>query len=299
MKIAEASTWLRKELEKIYAPSESASMAVMVMEYLTKLSRSDQLLKQHEPLDARPLLELTSIAHRLGGHEPIQYVIGECWFYGLKLFGNKNVLIPRPETEELVEWIIKDVSKKGLDVFDKKPTDPDQTTVLKILDVGTGSGCIALALKNKMPRAEVWGCDVSEEALNVARRNGSSLNIRVDFQGVDFLDAAQQRLLPSVDIIVSNPPYIRQKEKDQMNANVVAYEPHTALFVPDHDALVFYKALAEFGKNRLHPAGSIYMEIHEDLGNEVAGLFDKSGYTHVEIRKDMQGKDRMVKAEKP
>jgi release factor glutamine methyltransferase len=298
MKINEATTWLRKELEKIYPPSESASISLMVMEHLTKLSKSEQLQKQNETLELHALHNLTNFAHRLGGHEPVQYVLGECWFYGLNLFVDKNVLIPRAETEELVDWIIKDVSKKGLDVFDKKITGADKTTVLKILDVGTGSGCIALALKNKMPGAEVWGCDVSEEALNVARRNGSELNIRVDFQGVDFLDRSQQHALPSVDIIVSNPPYVPQKNKKDMQPNVLEYEPHTALFVPDNDALIFYKALADFGKIRLHEPGSIYMEIHEDLANEVASLFDFSGYSNVEIKKDMQGKDRMVKAEK-
>jgi release factor glutamine methyltransferase len=298
MKISEATIWLRKELEKIYSTSESASIATMAMEHLTGLSRSEQLKKQEEPLQVHSLHELTTMAHRLGGHEPIQYIIGNCWFYGLNLFVDKNVLIPRPETEELVDWIIKDVSEKKLDVFDKTATSSDQTTVLKILDVGTGSGCIALALKNKMQRAEVWGCDLSEEALNVARRNGSSLDIRVDFQGVDFLDPSQQRLLPSVDIIVSNPPYIPLKDQHEIQPNVLDFEPHTALFVPDNDPLVFYKALSEFGKIRLHPAGSFYMEIHEGLANEVASLFDIAGYKNIEIRKDMQGKDRMVKAER-
>jgi release factor glutamine methyltransferase len=213
----------------------------------------------------------------------------------LKLFVDRNVLIPRPETEELVDWVISDVKQKGLDVFNKNATAADKTSLLKILDVGTGSGCIALALKSAMPLAEVWGCDSSDEALNVARRNGSALNIRVDFQGVDFLDPAQQRLLPSVDVIVSNPPYIPLRDKHTIQPNVMDYEPHQALFVPDEDALVFYRALADFAMNRLHAGGNIYMEIHETLGNDVAELFKEQGYTNVELRKDMQGKDRMVK----
>jgi release factor glutamine methyltransferase len=146
-----------------------------------------------------------------------------------------------------------------------------------------------------MPKAEVWGCDVSEEALNVARRNGSSLDIRVDFQGIDFLDVSQQKQLPTVDIIVSNPPYIPLCNKEQMHSNVVEYEPHTALFVPDNDPLVFYRALAQFGKHRLHENGSLYIEIHEDLGKDVINLFKQEGYTKVELRKDMQGKERMIK----
>jgi release factor glutamine methyltransferase len=173
--------------------------------------------------------------------------------------------------------------------------EADQTTQLKILDVGTGSGCIALALKKAMPKAEVWGCDVSEEALNVARRNGSSLDIRVDFQGLNFLDKAQQKLLPTVDIIVSNPPYVPLKDKAEMQPNVVEYEPHTALFVPDNDPLIFYRAISQFGKKRLYENGAIYLELHEELGNAVVSLFKENGYTYAELKKDMQGKNRMVK----
>ena len=215
----------------------------------------------------------------------------------MELYVDKDVLIPRPETEELVDWIIKDVKASGKNVFTKKPGDADETTELKILDVGTGSGCIALALKKSMPLAEVWGCDISDRALNVARRNGSELNIRIDFQSVDYLDPAQQKHLPTVDILVSNPPYVPQKDKEEMRPNVLQYEPHTALFVDNNDPLVFYKALVEFGKHRLHPHGVIYMEIHENLGQDITRLFETNGY-HVELRKDMQGKNRMVKAER-
>jgi release factor glutamine methyltransferase len=295
MKIGEAKNWLKKELETIYPEGEAAAMAQMVIEDLTGLSRDTQTTQQHQPLNVHALHQLTVIAQRLRSHEPVQQVLGHAWFYGLKLFVDRNVLIPRPETEELVDWVISDVKQKGLDVFNKNATAADKTSLLKILDVGTGSGCIALALKSAMPLAEVWGCDSSDEALNVARRNGSALNIRVDFQGVDFLDPAQQRLLPSVDVIVSNPPYIPLRDKHTIQPNVMDYEPHQALFVPDEDALVFYRALADFAMNRLHAGGNIYMEIHETLGNDVSELFKEQGYTNVELRKDMQGKDRMVK----
>lgn len=295
MKIGEAKNWLKKELETIYPGGEAAAVAQMVIEYLTGLSRDALATSQHQPLDVHALHQLTAIAQRLRSHEPVQQVLGHAWFYGLKLFVDRNVLIPRPETEELVDWLISDIKQKGLDVFNKHTTAADQTSLLKILDVGTGSGCIALALKAAMPIAEVWGCDSSDEALNVARRNGSALNIRVDFQGVDFLDPAQQRLLPSVDIIVSNPPYIPLRDKSTLQPNVLDYEPHQALFVPDEDALVFYRALVAFAKIRLHAGGNIYMETHESLGNEVLSLFKEQGYTNVELRKDMQGKDRMVK----
>jgi release factor glutamine methyltransferase len=149
-----------------------------------------------------------------------------------------------------------------------------------------------------MPKAEVWGCDASEGALNIARRNGSELDIRVDFTGLNFLDEAQRKQLPTVDIIVSNPPYIPLKDKKTMAINVVAHEPHTALFVPDDEPLIFYKALADFGKHRLHSGGHMYMEIHEDYGLFVTQLFKKEGYTNIDLKQDMQGKDRMVKVQK-
>jgi release factor glutamine methyltransferase len=295
MKTGAAEQWLRQQLKTLYDESEAINIAAMVMEHVTQANKLERLKQTDEPLNVHQLHLLTEIEQRLQKHEPVQYVLGEAWFYNLKLFVDKHVLIPRPETEELVYWILSDVKAKGLDVFERGPAEADVTTQLKILDIGTGSGCIALALKQAMPKAEVWGCDVSEEALNVARRNGSELDIRVDFQGVDILDEAQQRLLPTVDIIVSNPPYIPLKDKDAMHANVLNYEPHQALFVPDNDALKFYKAIAQFAKRRLYENGCLYFEIHEDLGPAVAELFDNEGYT-TELRKDMQGKDRMVKA---
>ena len=295
MKLGEAEIWLRQELKSIYDEREASNIADLVLENLSGLSRVDRLTKKEERLVVQQLHHLTEIHHRLLHHEPIQYALGEAHFYGLKLFVDKHVLIPRPETEELVDWIINDVRASGKNVFEKKEFEADETTQLKILDVGTGSGCIALALKKTMPKAEVWGCDISDNALNIARRNGSETDIRVDFIALDFLDEAQNKQLPTVDIIVSNPPYIPLKNKVDMHPNVVDYEPHTALFVPNEESLIFYSALAEFGKHRLYENGKIYAEIHEDLGKEAIDLFEKEGYT-VELRKDIQGKDRMIKA---
>lgn len=296
MNSREAELNIRQQLAGIYDESEAANIAAMLIENITGLSRSGRIMK-NEMLTAGQNERMDQIIQRLQHHEPIQYILGEAWFAGMKLYVDKNVLIPRPETEELVQWIIDDVKKQGLGVFERQPAEADVTQELKIIDIGTGSGCIALGLKKTMPLAEVWGCDVSEEALNVARRNGSVLDIRVDFQNANFLDVVQQKHLPSVDIVVSNPPYIPQSDQQTMQPNVLHYEPHTALFVPNDDALVFYKALIEFGKNRLHAKGKIYMEIHEDLGNEVMQLFTDAGYK-AELKKDMQGKDRMVKATK-
>jgi release factor glutamine methyltransferase len=295
MKIAEAERYIKEKLSGIYEESEARNIASLAIEHITSFSKADRILKTGEPLSPQQQDQLNKDLERLLQHEPIQYIMNKAWFYGMELFVDKAVLIPRPETEELVEWIVNDIKASGKDVFEKRPAEADETTKLKILDVGSGSGCIALALKKAMPKAEVWGCDVSEKALNVARRNGSALDIRVDFQGVNFLDAPQQKSLPTVDIVVSNPPYIPFKDKEAMNPNVVAHEPHTALFVPDNDALVFYKALARFGKHRLYKNGSIYMEIHEDLGKSVVDLFKQEGYSHIELKKDMQGKERMVR----
>jgi release factor glutamine methyltransferase len=295
MKIGEAEKRLKEGLKGIYEESERSSISRLVLEACTGYNPSQLVLQKTEELSTTREEKLTEMLRRLQQHEPVQYVLNKAWFFGLELYVDKNVLIPRPETEELVDWIIKQVKTSGLNVFQRGLTGADVTSQLKILDIGTGSGCIALALKKAMPRAEVWGCDVSEEALNVARRNGAALDIRVDFQGINFLDKIQQKFLPSVDIIVSNPPYIPLKDKDTMERNVLDWEPHTALFVPTDDALLFYKAIIGFAEKRLHQNGSIYLEIHEDLGNAVAGLFRSAGYEQVDIKKDMQGKERMVK----
>jgi len=295
MKLFEAEQYVKEQLKGIYQEQEAINITDLAIEHVTGLLKTQRVSKKQTELSESQFSQLQKDLQRLKSNEPIQYVMNKTWFYGMELYVDKNVLIPRPETEEMVEWIINDMKASGKDVFIRRSMEADETTQLKILDVGTGSGCIALALKKAMPKAEVWGCDVSEEALNVARRNGSTLNIRVDFQGLNFLDEAQQKHLPTVDIIVSNPPYVPLKDKEQMQPNVVAHEPHTALFVPDNDPLVFYRALAEFGKKRLYESGTIYMEIHEGLANEVVTLFNKQGYSNIELKKDMQGKDRMVK----
>ncbi len=299
MKLFDAEQDLKQQLTKIYDESEAEGIASLAIEYLTGFSKTTRVSNKQTELSSEQTTKLDDILKRLLTSEPVQYIMNKAWFYGMELYVDKNVLIPRPETEELVQWIVDDVKTSGKDVFIRKPAEADETTQLKILDVGTGSGCIALALKKAMPKAEVWGCDVSEEALNVARRNGSALDIRVDLQGLNFLDETEQKQLPTVDIIVSNPPYIPEKDKRQMHPNILEHEPSVALFVPDNDALIFYRTLARFGKERLYDGGSIYLEIHESLGINVVQLFEETGYENVQLKKDMQGKDRMVKASRP
>jgi len=283
MTIEEARKEVNNSIATIYEKSEADNITEIVMEHITRWSRPERILNKEIPLSFTQKKLLSQIILRLEQHEPIQYLINEAWFAGMIFYVDKNVLIPRPETEELLDWIVKDVRS-------------DTSNIKKMLDVGTGSGCIAIALKNKIPNAEIWGCDVSDEALNVARMNADALNATIDFVPLDFLDPGQRKQLPHVDIIVSNPPYIPQSDKNEMKKNVLEFEPATALFVPDNDSLVFYNAIADFGKEKLNGNGNIYVEIHENLGEQVKNLFKLKGYSFAELRKDMQGKDRMVKA---
>jgi release factor glutamine methyltransferase len=211
---------------------------------------------------------------------PLQYVLGYAWFMGKRYKVNEQVLIPRPETEELVAWIIDDAGSVN--------------TQLNILDIGTGSGCIPIALKQALYAAAVTSCDISKGALAVAKENAANMNAGMEFIQTDFLDDTQWQLLGMYDVIVSNPPYIPIAEKDGLHANVRAYEPATALFVAD-DALVFYRAIASFGKQHLNSSGSIYCELHRDYAVATKALFEEQGYA-VELRKDMHGNWRMLKA---
>ena len=268
-------------LSDIYEAGEAAAITELVMEYVTGVAKKDRGQVKDISLNAEQREKAEKIMARLLTHEPVQYVLNESWFCGLKLYVDKNVLIPRPETEELVEWIIDNC---------RFPLDQ-----LRILDIGSGSGCIPIALKRRLRKADVWGCDISVPALDIARQNAATLGTEVNFIELDFLDRTTWKNLPSFDLIVSNPPYIPKSQRMTMSRNVVVYEPETALFVPDADPLIFYRAIADFGHEKLNSSGSIYLEIHEDLGNAVTSLLVTNGYK-VTLKKDMQGKDRMVKA---
>jgi release factor glutamine methyltransferase len=281
MTMQEATYFLLKRLRGIYSEEEASQITDWVMESLTGSKKTERMLYKNAAITNKEEAELQELTERLMQHEPVQYVLNETWFCGLKFYVDKNVLIPRPETEELVEWIIANC---------KFPIDK-----LKILDVGSGSGCIPIALKRKLRKAEVWSCDVSEAALMTAKRNANDLGVDVNFFQLDFLDKEKREQLPSFDIIVSNPPYVPEKDKDQMQPNVLKYEPSSALFVPDNDSLVFYKAIADFGKHHLNKNGTIYAEIHESIGEVVTLLFQSEHYS-IELKKDLQGKDRMLKA---
>lgn len=281
MTIQKANRHIFNQLKNIYEEPEAENISDWIIEHLTGTKKTDRIIHKEKLISAEQRLQLNDYLDRLLQHEPVQYVLNETWFCGLKFYVDKTVLIPRPETEELVEWIISDC---------KFPIDK-----LSILDIGSGSGCIPIALKKRLGKADVWSCDVSAAALKVADRNALTLGIGVKFTELDFLSKEQRDRLPSFDIIVSNPPYIPEKDKETMNPNVLSYEPPSALFVPDDDALVFYKAIAEFGEKHLNKRGIIYTEINETSGGPTANMFESNGYKTI-IKKDMQGKERMIKA---
>jgi len=252
------------------------------------MSRAEQVKNKVPYLTCSQLEDLDAITERLKKNEPVQYVLGEAWFAGMKFKVNKNVLIPRPETEELVDWIVKESQKVNPESF----RDKNQN----IIDIGTGSGCIPITLKKKLPKANVSAIDVCSEALFTATENAIELNTDVDFLLFDFLDKEKWKELHQYDIIVSNPPYVKQSEINTMHERVKEFEPHLALFVPDEDALLFYKKLSGFAINHIKPGGSLFVEINESLGEQVTNLFQAAGFANIELRKDMQGKDRMIKA---
>jgi release factor glutamine methyltransferase len=221
--------------------------------------------------------------------------LNEAWFYGLKFEVNESVLIPRPETEELVDWIIKEVRGKKYEVRRTAAAHATHHSPLTLLDIGTGSGCIPISLKKNLPDAEVSAIDVCSEALHTATTNALNNETEINFLLLDFLDESKWNTLGQYTIIVSNPPYIKTTEANTMSKHVLDYEPHKALFVPDDDALLFYRKIADFAMQHLHHGGAAYVEINQQLGKETVELFQQKGFT-VELRKDMSGNERMVKA---
>jgi release factor glutamine methyltransferase len=267
-----------------YGDAEAGNISDLVMEKITGWEKRERIENKTVPFSVMQEKLFYEMQGRLINHEPVQYVTGEAWFCGMKFRVDPSVLIPRPETEELVDWIYRDLKEK--------------ISSIKLLDVGTGSGCIAISLRKKLAKLETWACDTSSESLMMARTNADELQALVDFIELDFLSEEEQKQLPVFDMIVSNPPYIPISERDEMSRHVKDFEPEIALFVPDNDALIFYRAIAAFGKNHLSENGAVYLEIHESLGSAVMALLEENGYRHVELKKDMQGKDRMVKAAK-
>jgi release factor glutamine methyltransferase len=313
MTLHEAQQQLTTSLHNLYDNREAANIADLVMEHVTGMRKIDRIMHKQSPLQPEQVTQMQQYTQELLAHKPVQYVLHEAWFYGMAFYVDENVLIPRPETEELVEWVLEEVRSRKYEPGNTGPgaglmptvggsKNEDASYVLpptsrfSILDIGTGSGCIPISLKKKLPQAEVYACDVSEQALAVAAKNAAAHQTPIQFLQADFLNTGTWPTLPAVDIIVSNPPYIPHHNESSMLQHVLAYEPHLALFVPNEDPLVFYEAIARFAKEKLRAGGRIFVEIHEDLGEQTKALFELNGFT-AEVKKDFQGKDRMVKAQ--
>ena len=270
----------------IYDSQEAKSLTWLSINAASKLERAKYLSMRDEEIPAADLEKLLEILEQLKIGHPLQYILGETEFYDLKFKVNSSVLIPRPETEELVDWALITIREmKG------------ETEVLKIVDLGTGSGCIPISIKKFIPLADISAIDISKEALNTAKQNAEINNTEIKFIEDDILNPTSQELINNqYDIIISNPPYVTDSEKLEMHQNVLNHEPHSALFVPDNEALKFYIAIADFALNHLNKNGFLFLEINENFGKETGELLTKQGFKSVEIRQDMYGKDRMIKA---
>lgn len=275
MILSELFESLVAQLQPLYSKQESESLVIWLFEEYLGKSKTD--LTKNTPLDQGPV-ELQKAFKDLLTGKPIQYVIGKAPFYGRDFLVNDDVLIPRNETEELVHLIIKENKSSGL----------------RILDIGTGSGCIPITLALEMDQSEVFSLDVSEQALQVASQNAASLGADVVFQNCDILN--EQIPFENLNIIVSNPPYVRISEKEMMHENVLKYEPHLALFVNDDDPLLFYRQIVQKAKQVLKPKGGLYFEINEALGADVKKLLAENGFNDLKIIKDLNGRDRIVSA---
>ena len=271
-------------LEDLYPIEELKSFFYLLAEKYLNLSRINIALQLNNELTPEEQSSFYQAVDRLRNHEPIQYILGETEFFGMPIIVNKQVLIPRPETEELVSWIIDDVDKK-------------ETT---ILDIGTGSGCIAISLAKKLKSAVVSAIDISNKAIEVAKKNALINNVNLEFSRVDVLNfedklVLQDKWKSKFDIIVSNPPYVTMQEKKLMQLNVIDHEPDIALFVEDDDPLLFYRRISELSRQYLKHNGTLYLEINEYLGVEMEKMLNEAGFKHVELKKDMFGKNRMIK----
>ena len=270
---------LKQKLKTHFEAVELSSIIGMLIEEVSGWNRTQQILHQNTAFNQAQVDEIEKYTEQLICGKPIQYILGKAWFMGQNFIVNENVLIPRPETEELVEWIISYANIKN--------------KTLSILDIGTGSGCISITLKMALPHCEVSALDISKEALKVAQLNANNLNVSVQWMEQNILDTVA--LENAYDIIVSNPPYIPIGEKESMQKQVVNFEPSLALFVPDEDPHIFYRTIAKMAKQSLSKNGQLFFEIHYDQGNAILTLLNELNF-HAELRQDSFGKDRMIRA---
>ncbi|BFP43614.1 peptide chain release factor N(5)-glutamine methyltransferase [Flavobacteriaceae bacterium GF1] len=284
MLLKEIKTLFHKELDAIYPKTEVDSFFSLFLEHYLKLERFILALQPEYVLSKEEEQPFFEGLARLKLEEPVQYILGKAYFRDIELRVNKHVLIPRPETEELVEWVIRE--------------SKTQNSEFNILDIGTGSGCIAISLAKAFPNARVFAMDISKGALEVARQNAMTNQVDIHFMEADILDP-ELTLDHKFEIIVSNPPYVRELEKVEMRNNVAKYEPSTALFVSDEAPLVFYSAIVQFAKKQLNSGGRLFLEINQYLSSESEKLMLENDFGQVELRKDIFGNFRMLKAVGP
>jgi release factor glutamine methyltransferase len=278
MKLNEFYRHYLSKLGLIYVENEASNITKMVFESLANISRADVLRNSEMDIESDTFSLLNQALEQLLNHQPIQYVLGEAWFYHLKFKVYDAVLIPRPETEELVEIVIQHLKK---------------TNQKKVLDIGTGSGCIPISIKKKLPDINITSVDLSTKAIELASENADTFLTKIDFKVLDFLDDNNWVNLDVFDVIISNPPYIPHVEIKSMDKHVTAFEPHLALFVPDEEPLIFYKAILRFAQNHLDKNGNIFLETHENFADDVCSLFMSAGFEAV-VKNDMFEKPRMV-----
>ena len=272
-------------LSEIYPKTEIDSFFFILMEEKLNLQRIDTVLKPNFLIPESTLTDLKNILVKLQKEEPIQYILGNTEFYGLPFFVDNNTLIPRSETEELVAWILEEAAS----------FQSNKQIRLSILDIGTGTGCIPISIAKNLPKAKISAIDISSEALIVAKQNALLNKVEVDFIEIDILKT--KKLSQKFDIIVSNPPYVRELEKAEIKNNVLKNEPHLALFVTNENPLIFYDKITDFAKQHLSKDGLLFFEINQYLGKETCALLHKKGFKNIELRKDLFGNDRMIKCD--
>ena len=294
MIVKQYRNYFNETLKTIYPITEIDSFFFLLLEEYLGFRRVDIVLKSDFKITQETLNLLQSATKQLEQEVPLQYIIGKTEFYGLPFVVNKHVLIPRPETEELVAWVVSESSRfKTFNTSTKQTTDKKQ---LKILDIGTGSGCIPISLKKQLPFAKISAIDISKEALTVAKKNAVLNNVDIHFILQDILKTVA--LDQHYDIIISNPPYVRELEKKELKNNVFKNEPHVALFVENDNPLIFYAKIAELAKKYLNKNGLLFFEINQYLGTETIDLVNKKGLKNIQLKKDMFGNDRIVVASK-
>ncbi|WP_405605674.1 peptide chain release factor N(5)-glutamine methyltransferase [Polaribacter sp. Asnod1-A03] len=276
--------FLTEQLSTIYPKTEIESFFFLLIDEKLNLQRIDTVLKPDFLITDEILSELKDITKRLFNEEPIQYILGNTEFYGLPFLVNNSTLIPRPETEELVEWVINEVAK----------LHNNKTKKLQIIDIGTGSGCIPISLAKNLNNVSISAIDVSTEALKTAKENAVLNKVKINFLEKDILQT--DKLPKKYDIIISNPPYVRELEKVEIKNNVLDNEPHLALFVDDDNPLIFYSKIADLAKNYLKENGLLFFEINQYLGQETVTMLDQKGFKNINLKKDLFGNERMIKA---